>query len=355
MKWYITRRLAWAVVATAFTMTVTFLLMYLVPNQQLQAAEFAAAQSGADNITAVVEAEKERLGLDRSLHVQWWDFMTNIFKGDWGWSYQYQQPVRKVIFESAPYSLMYGAPAIILSTVIGAVIGLYSAVNQYTKKDYAATFAAFFGISIPNFWFGIILLVIFGGWLGWLPFGFEGEYAKAADGSFAWRTSVTDEHLAFVGESFEGERTVGILSWRNIEQLILPTFVVMTGAIASVMRFARAEALEYVDAEFVKTAKSKGVSTHRIVARHVFRPASVPLMTIFVGRVLGLVLFGSYLVELVFGIPGIGLASFEAILSQDTDLVAITILIPTFLVIIGNLIEDIMYVVLDPRIEFGDR
>jgi peptide/nickel transport system permease protein len=86
-----------------------------------------------------------------------------------------------------------------------------------------------------------------------------------------------------------------------------------------------------------------------------FRPASVPLMTIFVWRVLGLVLFGSYLVELVFGIPGVGLASFEAILSQDTDLVAITILIPTFLVILGNLIEDVMYVVLDPRIEFGDR
>ena len=334
MKWYITRRVAWTVVATAFTMTVTFLLMYLVPNQQLQAAEFAAAQSGAENITAVVEAEKERLGLDRPLYVQWWDFMTNIFQGDWGWSYQYQQPVTKVIFESAPYSLMYGAPAIILSTVIGALIGLYSAVNQYTKKDYAATFAAFFGISIPNFWFGIVLLVIFGGWLGWLPFGFEPAYAKAADGSFAWRTSVTDEHLAFVGERFEGKRTIGILSWANIKQLLLPTFVVMTGAIASVMRFARAEALEYVDAEFVKTARAKGASDW---------------------RVLGLVLFGSYLVELVFGIPGVGLASFEAILSQDTDLVAITILIPTFLVILGNLIEDVMYVVLDPRIEFGDR
>jgi peptide/nickel transport system permease protein len=178
---------------------------------------------------------------------------------------------------------------------------------------------------------------------------------KSADGAWVLLDTAGSEHPAFLREDFQGERYIGVLSPQNLKQLILPTFVVMTGAIASVMRYARAEALEYVDAEFVKTAKSKGVSNRTIVAKHILRPASIPLMTIMVGRILGLILFGSYLVEIVFGIPGIGLASLQAIIRQDTDLVAITILIPTFIAIMGNLIEDIMYAILDPRIDYGDR
>jgi len=354
MKWYIARRVVWAAFATAVIMTITFLLLTLVPNDQLQQAEYQAAVDGVDIETAV-QAERERLGLDRPLHVRYMDFMSNVFQGDWGWSKEYERPVYDLIVERAPYSLMYGVPAILLSTVIGAAIGLYSAVNQYTKKDYAATFAAFFGISIPNFWFGIVLLVIFGGWLGWVEIGWTPELAQSANRNLVWLDTADSSHPAFIRQNFEGQRYVGILSPANLKQLILPTFVLMTGAIASVMRFARAEALEYVDAEFVKTAKAKGVSPRTITAKHIFRPASIPLMTILVGRILGLVLFGSYLVEIVFGIPGIGLASFQAIIRQDTDLVAITILLPTFVAILGNLIEDVAYGILDPRIDFTDR
>jgi peptide/nickel transport system permease protein len=354
MKWYIARRLAWTAFASVVILSLTFFFMYLFPDQKLMQAEFQAAMSGQD-VETVVQAEKERLGLDRPFHAQYLDFMTNILQGDWGWSYEYDKEVKDVVFESAPYSLMYGLPAIILSSVIGTAIGLYSAVNQYTKKDYAATFFAFFGISIPNFWFGIILLALFGGTLGWVEVGWNAQLSKAADGSWVFLDQATDKHPAFIGQNFEGKRYIGILSPANLKQLILPTFVLMTGAIASVMRYARAEALEYVDADFVKTAKSKGVSGRTIVAKHIFRPASIPLMTIMVGRILGLVLFGSYLIEVVFGIPGIGLAAFTAIIANDTDLVAITVLVPTFVAIFGNLVEDIMYAILDPRIDFSDR
>jgi len=354
MKWYIARRLVWTAFASLVILSITFVFMYLFPDQRLMAAEFQAAMEGQD-VETVVQAEKERLGLDRPFHVQYLDFMTNIVQGDWGWSYEYQKEVKDVVFEAAPYSLMYGVPAIVLSSVIGTAIGLYSAVNQYTKKDYAATFFAFFGISIPNFWFGIILLALFGGTLGWVEVGWNAQLSKAADGSWVFLDQATDSHPAFIGENFEGKQYIGIFSPANIKQLILPTFVLMTGAIASVMRYARAEALEYVDADFVKTAKSKGVSSRTIVAKHIFRPASIPLMTIMVGRILGLVLFGSYLIEVVFGIPGIGLAAFNAIIANDTDLVAITVLVPTFVAIFGNLVEDIMYAILDPRIDFSDR
>ncbi|WP_137289591.1 ABC transporter permease [Natronorubrum halophilum] len=354
MKWYLIRRTLWAGFASFIILTITFVLMDQVPNQQIMQAEFQAAVDGIDADTAV-QAAKERRGLDRPFHERYFDFLTNVFQGDWGWSYEYSQPVVDVVRQTVPYSLMYGVPAIVLSTVIGTAIGLYSAVNQYTKKDYAATFVAFFGISIPNFWFGIVLLVIFGSFLGWVDLGWNAALPKTADGSWTLLEMADDSHPAFYRKEFEGERYVGIISPGNIKQLILPTFVLMTGAIASVMRYARAEALEYVDADFVKTAKSKGVSSRTIVVKHIFRPASIPLMTIMVGRILGLVLFGSYLIEVVFNIPGIGLASYEAIIRQDTDLVAITILLPTFLAIIGNLVEDIMYAVLDPRIDYGDR
>ena len=121
------------------------------------------------------------------------------------------------------------------------------------------------------------------------------------------------------------------------------------------MRYARAEALEYVEAEFVKTAKAKGVDERTIVLKHVFRPAAVPLATILVGDLLGIIFVGSYLIEVVFGIPGLGLLSFKAITNQDTALVFGTVFVPTFLAIIGNLAQDIAYVVLDPRIDYGDR
>lgn len=354
MKWYIVRRVAWAAFASLVILSITFVLMDLVPDQRIMQAAWEADLAGLDREQAI-QAEEQRRGLDRSFDERYVDFMVSMVRGDWGWSLEYSQPVWDTIVQTAPYSLMYGVPAIILSTIVGTAIGLYSAVNQYTKKDYAATFFAFFGISIPNFWFAIIMLVIFGTMLGWVDVNWNHYQVLSQDGSWTMLERTDDTHRAFIGEEFEGERYVGVLSPANLKQLILPVFVLGTSSTAVVMRYARAEALEYVDADFVKTAKAKGVSNWSIVAKHIFRPASIPLMTIFVGRMLGLIMFGSYLIEVVFGIPGLGLASFEAILRQDTDLVAATILVPTFLAIFGNLVEDIMYAILDPRIDYSDR
>ncbi len=354
MKWYILQRVGWSAVAALLIVTVGFVLLDIVPDPNLQQAQFQAAQQGVDPQEAV-EAAEERRGIDEPLVDRYVNFLVNFFQGNWGYSVEYQQTVWETVTETLPYSIMYGAPSIILSTFLGIVIGLYSAIHQYTKTDYVATFAAFFGISIPNWWFAIILLVIFGTFLGWVDVGFNARLAENANGNLTWLESADDSHQAFVGESFEGERQVGILSPANLKQLILPIFVSMTGGIATMMRYARAEALEYVDAEFVKTARAKGVSSWRIVARHIFRPAAVPLATILVGRFLGIFLAGSYLIEVVFGIPGLGLASYEAIIAQDQDLVLVTLLIPTFFVLISNLAQDIAYVILDPRISYGDR
>ncbi len=354
MKVYILQRIAWSAVAALLILTVGFVLLDVVPDPNLQQAQFAAAQQGVDPETAV-EAAEERRGIDAPLTERYVNFLINFVQGDWGYSVEYDQTVWNTVVGTLPYSIMYGAPSIILSTILGIVIGLYSAIHQYTKTDYLATFAAFFGVSIPNWWFAIILLVIFGTFLGWVDVGFNERLAQDANGDLTLLTSADDTHQAFVNEQFEGEQRVGVLSPANLKQLILPIFVSMTGGIATMMRYARAESLEYVDAEFVKTARAKGVSSWRIVARHILRPAAVPLATILVGRFLGIFLAGSYLIEVVFGIPGLGLASYEAIIAQDQDLVLVSLLIPTFLVLVSNLAQDVAYVILDPRISYGDR
>ena len=239
------------------------------------------------------------------------------------WSDSRSQPVMTAIANAIPYTAVYSVPTTILSILVGLAVGLYSATHQYTRTDYAATFFAFFGYAIPNFWFGIILLLVFAVQLGWFPVVFDPD--------------------------------VPFLSLAMARQLVLPVVVLVTGTIAGIMRYSRAEALEYVEAAFVKTAKAKGASEFRILTRHILRPASVPLMTILVGDILGIFLAASYLVEVVFGIPGLGQLSYNAILTQDTALVLGTTLIFTFVSVVGNLLQDIAYTVLDPRIDYGDR
>ena len=322
MAGYIGKRVAWAVVASFLILTVTFILLRITPNPQLASVQLEAAQSGADAEEAV-EAYRIQRGLDDPVYVQYFDYLRNMATLDWGWSETNSMPVTQAIAEAIPYSLMYAVPSLLLSTVLGLVIGLYSATHQYTKKDYAATFFAFFGLSIPDFWFAIILLVIFGSFLNWVPILFDPN--------------------------------VAVFSFANAQQLVLPVVVLTLSSIAGLMRYSRAEALEYVEAEFVKTARAKGVSERRVLYRHIFRPASVPLATILVGDLLTIVLASSYLIEVVFGIPGLGKLSFDAIVNQDTELVLGTVLVPAFLVIISNLAQDIAYTVLDPRIDYGDR
>lgn len=322
MGLYVAKRLIWAVVASFAILTITFVLIWVTPDPQLASIQWEAAQAGEDADEAV-EAYMMQRGLDQPIHVQYFEYLGNMVTLDWGWSETRSQPVTTAIMEAIPYSLMYAVPSLILSTVLGIAIGLYSATHQYTKKDYAATFFAFFGLSIPDFWFAIILLVAFGATLGWVPVLFDPNVAA--------------------------------FSLANAQQLILPVVVLTLSSIAGLMRYSRAEALEYVEAEFVKTARAKGASERRVVFRHIFRPASVPLATILVGDLLTIVLASSYLIEVVFGIPGLGKLSFDAIVNQDTPLVLGTVLVPAFLVILSNLAQDIAYTVLDPRIDYGDR
>jgi len=319
---YIGARVIWAGVVSLIIVTITFLLLALAPNPSISEAATQAALQGGDP-TEAVERQQELRGLDQPLHVRYLDFLEGVYTLNWGWSEQRSQPVIEALGEGIYYTAQYSIPWTVLTLSIGPLVGVYSAANMYSWRDHLATGFAFFGWAIPNFFFGIILLYIFGVWLQWVPIQYS-----------------TD---------------VAVFSVANAKQLLLPVFVLVTGSIGAVMRVSRNESAEFQNATFMKTARAKGVSPTRAYAYHVMRPTMVPLSTTIVSQLLVIFLGSSLLVELVFGIPGLGRLTFDALLAQDTNLVLGSTLLFTFIAVVGNLIEDIVFTLLDPRISYDDR
>ena len=319
---YVALRVLWAVAVSFVIVTITFLLMAAAPNPAIQEAATQAALEGGDPQQAA-ERERALRGLDEPLHVRYVGFIRSVYTLEWGWSDQRSQPVTEALGEAIFYTAQYSIPWTILTVLIGPLVGVYSAANMYSWRDHAATAFAFFGYAIPNFFFGIVLLLLFGVHLEWIP--------------VVYRTDVATFSLA------------------NARQLALPVFVLVTGSIGAVMRVSRNESAEFRTAAFMKTAKAKGVSPFRAYAYHVMRPTLVPLSTTLVSQLLAIFLGSSLLVEVVFGIPGLGRLTFDALVAQDTNLVLGTTLAFTFVAVIGNLLEDIAFTLLDPRISYDDR
>jgi len=319
---YIAMRVVWAVVVSLVIATVTFLLLSFAPNPAIQEAATQAALEGGDPAEAK-ERVKELRGLDEPLHVRYVDFLRNVYTFNLGWSDMRSQPVTEALTEALFYTAQYSIPWTVLTMILGPLVGLYSAANMYSWRDHAATGFAFIGYALPNFFFAIILLLLFGVWLEWIPVIYN-----------------TD---------------VGVFTWANVKQLILPVFVLVTGGIAGTMRVSRNESAEYLNADFMKTAKAKGVSPARAYLYHVMRPTLVPLSTTLVGQLLAIFIGSSLLVEVVFGIPGLGRLTYQAVVAQDTNLVLGSTMIFTFIAVVGNLLEDLVFTVLDPRINFDDR
>lgn len=331
---YIGKRLLWAVFVTWFALSIVFGVVLLSPNTGKMAASFQAAQSGT-NIKDAQAAYEARNDLDRPVHERYLDYMKNMATGNWGWSTTRNQPVMTAMGEAWPYSAQIMIPSTIISVVVGFVIGTYTAIHQHTWKDYIGSFIAFFGISVPNFWFAImaiLVVIVWGSDLVILGYPLDNILPRA-----------------YYDTSIE------LVSVTNLTQIVLPIFVTSTALMAGQMRYVRAETLEYMERQWVKAAKAKGANNWRIMTRHVLRVAIIPLVTILVGDVLALLWAGAFFVEIIFQIPGIGLLGYKAFTTQDTSLIMGVTLVGVFLAVIGNLMQDIAYVWLDPRINYGDR
>ncbi|MEE9400245.1 MAG: ABC transporter permease [Dehalococcoidales bacterium] len=316
---HIIKRLIYAVLIAFGIVTLTFVLLRLGPISPADKylANMSARTQDPSQVIAAVEA---RYGLDKPLYEQYFDYVVNLARGDWGWSFSTSMPVMKLIQQHWIYSFQLIFLSMLFSTSLGIFIGVYSAIKQYTRTDYLATLFSFIGISIPNFWLGIMLILVFSVQLGW----FKTYY----------------------------DTGLPMFSLANLKALILPVITLGTGMMAGYTRYARSATLDNLRQDFVRTARAKGLPERVVIGKHVFRNAILPIITIIMWSLSGIVFGGAYLTEIIFGIPGLGRISFNAIFASDYPVVVTITLIGAVVVLLTNLATDIIYTWLDPRIRY---
>jgi len=317
---YIIKRLIYSVIIAWGILTITFVLVRVGPSSPADKylANIAARGGDPAQVTAAIEA---RYGLDKPIYVQYFNYMGNLLRGNWGWSLSTSMPVIELIKTHWIYSFQLILLASLFAAILGMLIGIYSAVKQYTKTDYVFTFLSFVGISIPNFWLGVMLILVFSVQLGL----FKTYY----------------------------DTTLPLFSLDNLKALILPVITLGTGMLAGYVRYTRSNMLDNLKRPFVTTARAKGLPERTVIGKHVFRNALLPLVTIIMFDLGSIVFGGAYLTEIIFGIPGLGQISFNAIFANDYPVVVAVTLIGTFIVLLVNLATDISYTYLDPRIRYG--
>jgi peptide/nickel transport system permease protein len=265
------------------------------------------------------ERIRKTMGLEDPIPVQYLRWASAYIKGDWLQSYSAKIPVRDYVMSRLPTTLMISGSAFLLSILVAVPIGVLSALKQYSLFDQAATTFAFLGFSIPTFFSGILMILVFSVYLGWFPFVYDSQ-------------------------------VTGFLP--TVKQAIMPIIVLGLAGAAQLMRFVRASMLETITQDYVRTARAKGLREKSVVVLHAMRNALIPVVTVIalqVPEIFG----GAIITEQIFRIPGIGRALIDGIYSKDVPVVmAITFGIAV-LVVLFNVIADILYAVLDPRIRYS--
>lgn len=266
-----------------------------------------------------IEALKKKLALDKPLVVQYFIWLGNVLQGDLGNTLLAERPVSKVIRERLPGTLILGVSAWTFATLIGVPLGILSAVRRGSVWDYIGRGIALFGQALPQFWVGIVAILIFAVNLDWLPAGTRGD-----------------------AKPFFPDQ---------IKHLILPTITLGWTPMAAYLRITRSAMLEVLDTEYVKLARAKGVTGWSVIGKHAFRNALIPPVTVSALILVGF-LDGAVLTEAVFSWPGVGRLALDSIFNNDFPLLTGVILMFAFLFVMGSLVADAMYVLIDPRIRY---
>ncbi|MCA1838865.1 MAG: ABC transporter permease [Actinomycetota bacterium] len=286
---------------------------------------------------------KAALGLDKSGPEQYVAWLSHFARGDWGISLQYERPVKPILIERFVNTLKLMAMAVILSLFFAIAVGVYSAVRPYSKLDYTFTGASFFGISMPIFWFGLILQLVMGfyleRWLGSLRHTFH--FLPAF---------LESEPLFFTG-GLRRPGTIGFSLGDFLRHATLPSLALMVQLVAGWGRYERASMLEVMGSDYMRTARAKGVSETKVVLKHGLRNALIPLVTVVAIDVGGL--FGGLIItESIFSWPGMGGIFVDSLLSGDHPIVLSWLMVTAGLIVAFNLLADILYASLDPRIRY---
>jgi len=313
MTAYIIRRLGWSVVVLVLVCAITFVIFFAVPGNP---AQLIAGKYATKETIALVE---KRLGLDQPMPLQFAHFVTHAAYGDWGFSYVSQQPVLGTIMVAFPKTLSLTFGAVVIWLLIGIPAGIVSALKPGSFWDRATMVFTLVGISAPAYWIGILFLRFFADRLGWFPLG---DYTEISQG--------------------------GVVEWAH--HLVLPWITLALLYAGWYARMTRAQMLDIARLDYVRTAFAKGLPTRVVVGKHIFRNALLPLVTML-GMDVAYLFGGAVLTETVFGIPGIGGLAWRAIRQRDLPMVMGTVLFAAMFIVVANLIVDLLYFALDPRIQ----
>ena len=282
---------------------------------------------------------RHEMGLDRPLAVQYLDFISHAVRGDLGRSYRSNSLVTSEIIPRFPATIELSIVAILIGGTIGVVAGAIAGTHRHTWFDYSSTFGALIGVSIPTFWLGLTLIIVFGVWLKWLPLSGRVNPRIGIDPSV---------HFVILSSLLHGNWLVFKDAVRHI---ILPAVTLAGWPAAIVARMTRASLIEAMDQDYVRTARAKGLRERTVVTRHAMRNAMIPVLTV-VGLELGGLLGGAVVTETVFAWPGIGKLTADAIAARDYQVTQGVVMLLGLVFVTINLVVDISYALLDPRIRY---
>lgn len=311
MAYFIFRRLLSAIPVLFVVTIVTFFIMWLVPG------DVSAELGGADATPAQVEQIRERLGLDRPIHERALKWYGNLLQGDLGESYLLNRSVGDAVMERLPVTLSLTALALLLSVVIGVLLGIIAAVRHNKWADRGAMIAALIGLSVPDFWLGIVLIILFAVTLGWLP---TGGFLPLTEDPIGWARSMT-----------------------------LPALTLAITQMGIIARMSRSSMLDVLNQDYVRTARAKGMPERTIIFRHALRNAMVPILTT-IGVTTGVLLSGAVVIESVFSLPGVGRLIVGSIQRRDFPIIQGGLLVTAAIFVFVNIIVDVLYGYFDPRI-----
>jgi peptide/nickel transport system permease protein len=319
MTQYILRRVLIAIPTLLVISFVIFAILALAPGDPL--AQFALNPAIPESTRELIRIQ---FGLDQPWPVRYVKWLSALFQGDWGWSFNSRSPVIDIVYQRLPQTLQVVGVAYVIAVLLAIPIGIISAVKQYSIFDNVATFFSFVGFSVPSFFTGLILILIFAVNLKWFPI----VYSSTIEIN-SWETL-----------------------WQQIRQMILPITVLVVQQTAALTRFMRSSMLDNLNLDYVRTARAKGLNDRLVVLRHVLTNSLIPVITLIA---LGIptIFAGAIITENLFRVNGLGALLITSINNSDTPVVMALTFIFAVLTVLFNLIADILYGVLDPRVRYS--
>ncbi|MBM3525362.1 MAG: ABC transporter permease [Alphaproteobacteria bacterium] len=308
------RQLAQAVPVLLIVAVLTFFLMHLLPGDP------AVVIAGPEASRDAVEAIRKQLGLDLPIYKQLLVWFGHLVQGDLGRSLLLNQPVTEAILERLPVTLSLAIVSFAITLPLGIAAGVAAACLRNTWFDSAVMLLALLGVSLPSFWVAILSIILFSVTLGWLP---SSGYVPLAQGFGPWFAA-----------------------------LLQPAFILALFQIGFLARITRSAMLDVLDQDYIRTARAKGVSEWKTIAKHAFRNTLIPVVTVC-GIIISLLIGGSVIIEQVFALPGIGRLIVQAIINRDYPVVQGTLLLLGFVFVLLNLFIDVLYTFVDPRVRYG--